>query len=201
MSSLRGLIPRTRIRTPCIATRTFASSSTLLSSSRNQSASPLGPIGVESALAAAKSGYFRPVPSIHKEFDLSGRVGIVSGGNRGLGLEMALALSELGARIYCIDLPQTPGEEWQASKNYVAKFEDCTGRLEYVCADVTDQAGIWDVFQQIGDKEGRMDVCVAAAGILQGADCLEYPEAEFQKVCFELRFFGTSFKPLAGHEC
>ena len=118
-----------------------------------------------------------------------------------MGLEMALALSELGARIYCIDLPQTPGEEWQASKNYVEQFEDCTGGLEYVCADVTDQAGIWDVVQQIGDKEGRMDVCVAAAGILQGADCLEYPEEEFQKVRFELRFFRMCFKPLAGYEC
>lgn len=35
----------------------------------------------------------------------------------------------------------------------------------------------------IGDKEGRLDVCVAAAGILkQDIDCLEYPAETFKQV-------------------
>ena len=37
--------------------------------------------------------------------------------------------------------------------------------------------------EKIAEKEGRMDACIAAAGILQSAkDCLEYPAADFQKV-------------------
>ena len=35
----------------------------------------------------------------------------------------------------------------------------------------------------IGDREGRMDACIAAAGILKPhTDCLEYPAKQFQDV-------------------
>ncbi|KAI0646703.1 hypothetical protein C8Q79DRAFT_1010290 [Trametes meyenii] len=57
------------------------------------------------------------------------------------------------------------------------------GRLEYVCADVSDQEKMWKVGEMIGDREGHMDACVAAAGILeQSADCLHYPAEDFRKV-------------------
>lgn len=150
---------------------------------RAQSASPLGPIGVEAALKAANDPSFIPKPTIFKEFDLTGRVAVVSGGNRGLGLEMAEALCELGAIVYSMDLPSSPGPEWKATSEYVDQLELQSARLEYVSVDVTDQKAIWDVVQKIAEKEGRMDVCIAAAGILQSAkDCLEYPAADFQKV-------------------
>jgi NAD(P)-dependent dehydrogenase (short-subunit alcohol dehydrogenase family) len=70
------------------------------------------------------------------------------------------------------------------------------GRLEYVCADVRDQKAMWRVGEEIGDREGRMDVCVAAAGILKAhRDCLEYPGEEFEEVrcCFFLSFFLSFF--------
>ena len=35
---------------------------------------------------------------------------------------------------------------------------------------------------EIAGKEGRLDVCVAAAGILRGEDCLEYSAEEFEKL-------------------
>lgn len=42
---------------------------------------------------------------------------------------------------------------------------------------------MWKIGQDIGDKEGRMDACVAAAGILRNhIDCLEYPASEFREV-------------------
>ena len=46
---------------------------------RAQSVSPLGPIGVEAALQAAKDPSFMPKPTIFKEFDLTSRVAVVSG--------------------------------------------------------------------------------------------------------------------------
>ncbi len=47
---------------------------------------------------------------------------------------------------------------------------------------------MWKIGKQIGDKEGRMDACVAAAGILKSnIDCLEYPAEEFRKVCIGLK--------------
>ena len=45
------------------------------------------------------------------------------------------------------------------------------------------QETMWKVGETIGDKEGRMDVCVAAAGILRpDKDCLEYDAKTFQEV-------------------
>ena len=77
-----------------------------------------------------------------KEFSLADRVALVTGGNRGLGLEMAFALLEAGCRaVYCVDLPETPGEDFQKARDYAAKLKNKLGegRLEYVSSDVTDQ--------------------------------------------------------------
>ena len=60
--------------------------------------SPLAPLGVEAALKAKEDPSFVPRPKIFDEFALTDRVGLVSGGNRGIGLETAIALAEAGAR-------------------------------------------------------------------------------------------------------
>ncbi|KAF9036715.1 hypothetical protein BJ165DRAFT_1354220 [Panaeolus papilionaceus] len=148
-----------------------------------QSTSRLAPIGVNAALEAAENPSVQSRPKIFDEFALTDRVGIVSGGNRGLGLEMALALCEAGARaIYCFDLPETPSESWTKTAAFVKKLGN-NSRLEYVSVDVRDQQKLWAEAKKIGDKEGRMDVCVAAAGILQqNTDCLEYPASQFEDV-------------------
>ncbi|PSR88889.1 hypothetical protein PHLCEN_2v5038 [Hermanssonia centrifuga] len=128
-----------------------------------------------------------PTPTLFAhEFSLADRVALVSGANRGLGLEMALALVEAGARaVYCIDLPKEPSEEWQKVREYAAKVsgKEGQGRLEYISGSVTDQDGMWKIGESIGNKEGRLDVCVAAAGILKShTDCLTYPAAQFRQV-------------------
>lgn len=148
-----------------------------------QSISPLAPIGVTAAIQASSDPSIKPKPKIFDEFALTDRVGIVSGGNRGLGLEMALTLCEAGARaVYCFDLPAQPSEEWQQTREYVEKMQNGS-RLEYVSVDVTDQKAVWKHAETIGDKEKRMDVCVAAAGILkQHTDCLTYPAEQFRQV-------------------
>jgi hypothetical protein len=139
-------------------------------------------IGVSAALAGGGGGVAKP--TLWDEFALRDRVALVSGANRGLGLEMALALVEAGARaVYCVDLATRPGDEWTRVAEYVQRMEAVTGRLEYVCADVRDQKAMWKVGEEIGEREGRMDVCVAAAGILKShTDCLEYPADEFEEV-------------------
>jgi short subunit dehydrogenase len=157
-----------------------------------QSQSPLGHVGVAAALASGAasssgSGAGEVRPTIWDEFALKDRVALVSGANRGLGLEMALVLIEAGARaVYCVDLPAQPGKEWVTVSEYVKRMVGGTGgrgRLEYVSADVRDQKVMWKIGEEIGNREGRMDVCVAAAGILKAhTDCLEYPGEEFEEV-------------------
>ncbi|KAG6863750.1 hypothetical protein C0993_010468, partial [Termitomyces sp. T159_Od127] len=180
-SRLAGAVvlnPR-RVQAPCF--RMFRTTTVALQSPATQSSSPLAPLGVSAAIQAAADPKVVPRPKIFEEFSLKDRVGIVSGSNRGLGLEMALALSELGARaIYCFDLPSEPSKEWKSTEYFVKAIG---GRLEYVSADVRDQKGMWDKLKIIGDKEGRMDVCITAAGILPKVleRAVEYSEGAFQE--------------------
>ncbi|PCH39619.1 NAD(P)-binding protein [Wolfiporia cocos MD-104 SS10] len=138
--------------------------------------------GVAAALNATSLSVVKPI-LLEQEFSLTDRVALVSGANRGLGLEMALALVEAGARaVYCNDLSETPGGEFKAVKQYVDRMEG-KGRIEYISADVRDQDAMWRIGETIGDREGRMDVCVAAAGVLKpDHDCLDYPAETFREV-------------------
>ncbi|KAG6828677.1 hypothetical protein H0H92_007092 [Tricholoma furcatifolium] len=148
-----------------------------------QSTSPAR-LGVSAALHASASPEDVPRPKIFDEFSLSNRVGIVSGGNRSLGLEMALAFCEQGAHaVYCLDRAHQPSVEWYAACEYVRRMGTPGGRLEYVCTDVRDQKGVWTRVKNIGDREERMDFCVASAGLsTEDSDCLEQPAEAFKAV-------------------
>jgi hypothetical protein len=152
--------------------------------------SPLAPIGVAAAVQAKLDPSSVPArPKIFDEFALRDRVGIVSGGNNGLGLEMAMALCEAGARaVYTLDIGKEPSEDWIAVKEFVEKMGS---RLEYVSVDVTDQKKVWEHGEMIGDKEGRMDFCVAAAGVMEPhTPCLGYTEEQFRRVSVLDEFIG-----------
>ncbi|CCL99917.1 uncharacterized protein FIBRA_01942 [Fibroporia radiculosa] len=144
---------------------------------------PYAPVGVAAALENAESSAPAESTLLEKEFSLADRVALVSGANRGLGLEMAMALLEVGSRaVYCVDLPRTPGEEWNKVQQYISRMSG-KGRLEYIAADVRDQNAMWKIGEQIGEKEGRLDTCIAAAGILRpDFDCLQYPAETFSEV-------------------
>ena len=140
--------------------------------------------GVDAALRAASDSSFVPRPTLlQTEFSLEGRVAVVTGGGRGLGLEMAEALAEAGAVVYCIAKSASPTDTWRATQAYVARLGLSKNvRLEYVCADVSEQKKIWAVMEEIAEKEGRLDVCVASAGIVEVAPCLEVTDEHYKKI-------------------
>jgi NAD(P)-dependent dehydrogenase (short-subunit alcohol dehydrogenase family) len=148
------------------------------------------PVGVAAALAGST-----PRRSIFADLALVSRVAIVTGAHRGIGLEQSVVLAEAGAIVYCLDLAPNPDEEWLKVQKHVASFPGLElgtslapdfkvtpARLEYVSVDVTDQKAMWDTVEKIAQKEGRLDVCIACAGILAGAECLDYPAEDFKKV-------------------
>ncbi|EJC99852.1 NAD-binding protein [Fomitiporia mediterranea MF3/22] len=96
---------------------------------------------------------------------------------------MAEALAEAGATVYCLDLPFEPDNTFRAAQSYVSKLRQAGNtRLEYTSVDVTNQVEVWNAVENIVKREGRLDTCVAAAGIRVAEDCLAHSAEEFQKL-------------------
>lgn len=98
---------------------------------------------------------------------------------------MAVALCEAGAKIHALDLPAQPSSDFHACIAYVDKLKNGSS-LTYHPTDVTDQSRISSlVIDQIAREEGRLDLCVAAAGILgpaEGESCLTYSKKDWERV-------------------
>lgn len=94
------------------------------------------------------------------EFSLAGRVAVVTGGARGLGLEMMRALARAGADVVALDvlddLARTAAEE---------TARDFGVRARSHRVDVTDADGVNEAIAVIEEQFGRIDVLVAAAGV------------------------------------
>lgn len=141
---------------------------------------PNRPIGVEAAVKAAADPNAPVRPQIFDEFKLQDRVAVVTGGNGDLGLQMALGLAEAGASVHCLDLPAEPSKDFHACASFAQRLGT---NIQYHQCNVTDQNKLKKLMADIADSEGgRLDICVAAAGILQTYNALEYPEQEFRKV-------------------
>ncbi|CCO36462.1 Bacilysin biosynthesis oxidoreductase BacC [Rhizoctonia solani AG-1 IB] len=136
-------------------------------------------IGVPAALEAASDPSVLPKRKIFDEFSLTGKVAVVTGGNQGLGLEIALAIAEAGAVVYVFDIAEHPGDHFTAAAEYIKKLG---GALNYFTVDVTQQKIVWDKFEAIGSIEGRMDICFAAAGICETSPFLECKATNFQRI-------------------
>src|SRR5579875_3779480 len=97
------------------------------------------------------------------EFSLQGKVAVVTGGARGLGLEMMDALAEAGADVVALDLL---GEQAQESAASVGSRRGVRAAAWPV--DVTDPAQVAATFNAVAEQFGHVDILVAAAGIVIG---------------------------------
>ena len=89
-------------------------------------------------------------------YDLTGKVALVTGAQRGIGLETARALSRRGARVVLADL------DGAATAAAAASLD---GEAVGVGADVTDGARMQEVVDGAVERFGGLDVVVANAGI------------------------------------
>ncbi|RYP48328.1 hypothetical protein DL768_005784 [Monosporascus sp. mg162] len=114
-----------------------------------------------------------------KDFDLEGKVCIVTGGARGLGLALAEGLVEAGANVYCLDREDQPHEDWGEAQHRAKQWG---GVLHYRQTDVSDIPALDQTIAGIADEHQQLDGVIAAAGIQQITPAMEYTEADVNKM-------------------
>ncbi|KAI5290058.1 hypothetical protein KEM54_002543 [Ascosphaera aggregata] len=113
-----------------------------------------------------------PPPRRVPEFSLAEKVIIVTGGARGLGLTVAEALLEAGAKVYVLDRLSEPDPDfYRVQKRAVQELDT---DIHYIQADVCDAEKLHGIVGGIADKEGRLNGLLAAAGVQQETPALEY---------------------------
>lgn len=103
--------------------------------------------------------------SSHDPLDLTGRVALVTGGTRGIGLASAQLLADHGASVVVVGRADTTQAENCAAELTAATGQACLGLV----ADAGDPAAIRALYQTVRSEMGRLDILVNNAGILRDA--------------------------------
>ncbi|OOY23343.1 hypothetical protein BMI91_12595 [Thioclava sediminum] len=107
--------------------------------------------------------------------NLQGKVALVTGGSRGIGRAIALALAEQGAKVaFCHP------DDAQA-QDTLAELQKLT-EAESLPADVSDEAQVEGMFDAVMSRFGRIDILVNNAGILRESPIAETKIDEFDRV-------------------
>ncbi len=114
--------------------------------------------------------------SVQKLFDLTGQTALVTGGSRGLGLQMAEALGEAGAKVLLTSRKAADLEE--AVAHLAARGIDA----RWIAADASKPEDVRRVVAETMERLGRIDILVNNAGATWGAPAEDYPLDAWDKV-------------------
>ena len=118
-----------------------------------------------------------PHTPVLDSFRLDGKVALVTGGARGLGLTMATALAEAGADVALTARASGPGEE------AAAKISSATGRrAKTFAADVTSASDIDRLVTSVEAELGPIDILVNNAGVNIRGTVDQLSEADWDSV-------------------
>ena len=108
-------------------------------------------------------------------FSIEGKVALVTGGSRGIGLMIARGYVEAGARVYVSSRKASACEEVAAE---LSKVGTCIA----VPADLSSEAEVVRLAGEIAEREPALHILVNNAGANWGAPLAEYPDAAWDKV-------------------
>lgn len=114
--------------------------------------------------------------TIQTLFDLSGKTALVTGGSRGLGLQMAHALGEAGAKIM---LSSRKADDLEQA---VAELQAAGIDARWIAADCAAQADIHRLGDETLQRMGAVDILVNNAGAAWGAPAEDHPLEAWDKV-------------------
>ena len=114
--------------------------------------------------------------TIQQLFDLKGKTALITGGSRGLGLQMAHALGEAGARVM---LSSRKAEDLeQAASSLKAVGIDA----EWIAADCSKEEDTRHLADETLKRMGAIDILINNAGASWGAPAETHPVAAWDKV-------------------
>jgi len=126
-------------------------------------------------------------------FDLTGKVAVVTGGTRGIGLMMARGLLQAGARVY---VSSRKAEAGDAAVTELAPH----GRAVSLPADLSREEECLRLAAEVGEREDELHILVNNAGATWGEPLQSFPESAWDKVIdlnLKAPFFLTrAFLPL-----
>jgi NAD(P)-dependent dehydrogenase (short-subunit alcohol dehydrogenase family) len=93
------------------------------------------------------------------------RIALVTGGGSGIGAEVAQELANDGWKVVIT------GRRQEALESVISKSKKSSGELIAITADVTDEKSVKNLFSEIRDKYGRLDLLFNNAGT--GAPAVE----------------------------
>jgi len=110
------------------------------------------------------------------DFSLEGKVALVTGASYGIGMAIATAFAEAGAKICFNDIDQE-----HVDNGYRTYEERGIKAHGYVC-DVTDEKAVEELVSKIEKEVGTIDILVNNAGIIKRVPMTEMDEKDFRKV-------------------
>lgn len=126
-------------------------------------------------------------------FDLNGKVAVVTGGTRGIGMMIARGLLQAGASVYVSSRNLEAGE---AAVEELRQF----GRVASIPADLSTEEECVRLAAEVGRREEKLHVLVNNAGTNWGASFEDFPDSAWDKVLalnLKAPFFLTrAFVPL-----
>lgn len=110
---------------------------------------------------------------------LQGKVAVVTGGTRGIGLSIVETYLENGAKVVvCGSRQETVDIALAHLKDKGFVMDNVMG----ICPDLSDAKEIKEAFKKVVDTFGSLDILVNNAGISQHLGILDYPDGDFEKI-------------------
>ena len=108
------------------------------------------------------------------QFRLDGKVALITGANRGIGLAIARLFGEVGAQCLLTSRSETP-----ALAEFLARDPD---RYVWVQADVTDEDAPARIVTTALERFGKLDVLVNNAGVADHGDFHDFTDAQLARI-------------------
>jgi 3-oxoacyl-[acyl-carrier protein] reductase len=119
------------------------------------------------------------------DLQLSGKVAIVTGSSRGLGLATAAALVE---ELCNLTICARGDAGLSAAAEQLRRLDGAADRVLAVRADVSTPEGVTEVVQQTVERFGGLDILVNSVGAAGGSDIVNTTDREWQSAFDETLF-------------